>query len=247
MKKSRRTEAVYLKISFPNVKARPFFYTNFVQTVDGKVHVSDADRAYWPIGSQLDYATLVELRAHADVLIHGKNTALWVRTLDNLAKEDFQKRRKFLGKKKPLLYLVVSSNPDDELARSISKPPAGTASMLVTTRRAAVSKKLRDCAKIVRMGESKVDLVSLSSYLKKEKVNWALVEGGPILLGSFLAADLIDEVFVTIAPKIFGNSGSKTLTMAEDCLFPPDKVKKLFLLSAKPVKSEVYLRYRIIR
>lgn len=73
-----------------------------------------------------------------------------------------------------------------------------------------------------------------------------LIEGGPTILASFLKEGLIDEIFLTIAPKIFGSKYPSTLTMVEGYLFPKQSIKKLKLLSVKPIGNEIYLRYQII-
>lgn len=188
----------YPKLVFPFKKDRPFFYTNFVTTLDGKVAVKR--EGYWPIGSQADYDVLVELRAYADCLIHGGNLAreFGEITLKNLNKDTFKALRKKLGKNLDLPYIVGSH-----------------------------------------------DLKELARDLYKKGYKNILVEGGPTLLGSFLKENLIDEIFLTIAPKIFGSQNLTTLNLVEGYLFPPDKIKKLKLLSVKKIKDELFLRYRV--
>jgi riboflavin biosynthesis pyrimidine reductase len=63
-------------------------------------------------------------------------------------------------------------------------------------------------------------------------------------MGSFFKENLIDELFLTITPKIVGNEPGKTLTMAEGYLYPPDQVPTLDLVSCQQVDNELYLRYR---
>lgn len=232
---------LYKNLHFPSVKNRPFFYTNFISTVDGKVQVVKDPYAYWPIGSKVDYKTLVELRAYADVLIHGKNTAAWFPHVDNLEKEDFKKLRKKLGKKEDIKYMVISNNPSNKLIENIK----GKNSFLVTSEKTEIKKQWNNKINILKFGKESADLNFFSSYLYKNNFKTILVEGGPLLLASFLKQNLIDEVFLTIAPKILGNENGSTLTMVEGYLFPPEKIKKLHLLSIKKVKDEVFLRYRI--
>ncbi len=193
----------YPRLTFPIKKGRPFFYTNFVQTVDGKVQVLENTRDYWPIGSELDHDVLVELRAHADCLIHGKNLAneFGEITKDSLNKTDFKRLRRKLGKEPELPYYVITSR----------------------------SKSL---------GE-------LSTKLYSKGYRNVLVEGGPTLLGSFLKENLIDEIFLTIAPKIYGNKKFSTLTLVEDFLFPKEAIKHLTLLSVKKAGNELFLRYKV--
>lgn len=186
----------YQKLKFPKFKNRPFFYTNFVATLDGKVAVKKLGlpagrQGYWPIGSKIDHQILLELRSYADCLIHGKN----------LAKEFGEITKKSLKRYHPdLPYIVVTSH----------------------------------------------NLLDLVSMLQEKGYKKVLVEGGPTLLTSFLKEDLIDEIFLTVSPKIFGSEKDVTLTLTEGYLFPPDKIKKFKLLSVKKAGDEVFLRYRAI-
>jgi len=175
----------YPNLNFPKTAGRPFFYTNFVSTVDGKVS------GYWPLGSSNDHKVLMELRSYADVLVHGKN----------LYKQFGEITKKSLSRLPNLIYYPITEH--------ISP------------------KKLAD------------------DFYKKGYRN-VLVEGGPTLLGSFLKEHLLDEIFLTIAPKIFGSKTGATLTLVEGILFPPNKIKNLQLLSVKQVKNELFLRYRVL-
>lgn len=212
---------VYPNLTFPQKKGRPFFYTNFVQTVDGKVQVLKNTRDYWPIGSKLDHQVLLELRAYADCLIHGGNLArkFGKVTLNSLNKPSFLKKRRQLGKNPMLPYYIVTNHPEDFL----------------------VSRKRSERVEIAG-GQ----LQKLTQNLHRQGYKNVLVEGGPTLLGSFLKENLIDEIFLTIAPKIFGNESSSTLTLVEGYLFPKKAIKNLGLLSVKKHHSEIYLRYRLI-
>ncbi len=189
----------YPKLTFPTKKDRPFFYTNFVQTIDGKVAVKGS--GYWPIGSRKDYEVLTELRAYADCLIHGKNlyNEFGNITRQSLQKTEFRALRKNLSKNPELPYIIGSH-----------------------------------------------DLKGLSRDLYKKGYQNILVEGGPTLLGSFLKENLIDEIFLTIAPKIYGTQNLTTLNLVEGILFSPDKIKHLKLLSVRKIDNEIFLHYRIL-
>lgn len=188
---------------YPNLKfskspkGRPFFYTNFVQTVDGKVSVSED--GYWPIGSKFDHQVLIELRSYADCLIHGGNLAkeFGEATKKSLNEPNFKNIRIKIGKTPDLPYYVATR-----------------------------------------------DLESLIKTLQNNGYKHILVEGGPTLLGSFLEKDLIDEIFLTIAPKIYGSKPNSTKTLVEGILLPPNKFK-LKLISVKKIKDELFLRYSL--
>lgn len=188
---------LYPNLKFPKIAGRPFFYTNFVATVDGKVAVKE--KGYFPIGSKLDHQVLLELRAYADCLIHGKNLAreFGEITKKSLNKSSFKSLRKKLGKPLNLPYYQAFRN-----------------------------------------------LPKLVKEFKKKGYKHILVEGGPTLLGSFLKENLLDEIFLTIAPKIYGSKPTHTITLVEGILLPPNKFR-LILISVKKIKDELFLRYRV--
>ncbi len=89
------------------------------------------------------------------------------------------------------------------------------------------------------------NLKKLTNDLRKKEYKHVLVEGGPTLLGAFLKENLMDEIFLTIAPKIYGSRIGSTLTLVEGILFPKKATKNLTLISVKKIKDEVFLRYRV--
>lgn len=222
---------------------QPHFYSNFVATIDGKVQILTQTDEYWPLGSKLDYETLIELRTYADVLIHGSATTLFHPTIHSLSKVEFHSARKKLGKAE-ILYITISNHPSDDLIPKLTSKHPLIKTMVITSENAPVSDMLASVTEIVRLGKNEVDLHLLPDFLQKRGKKHILVEGGPKLMGTFFKANLIDEIFLTIAPKIVGSDGYKTITMVEGFLFPPSKVPSFELISCKPVENEVYLRYR---
>lgn len=237
---------MYPDLVLPTLPNRPFFYTNFVETIDGKVQVTTSEQAkYWPIGSKTDYATLLELRTYADVLVYGKNSALSFNHGQNLAKEEFKKVREKHGKNPDITYLIVcNSISKDDLA--VLRGSHEKHTLLVMPESAQVDAEVEKVVKVARVGKDRVDVALLSQWLHEQGYKHVLVEGGPSLLGSFLQEDLIDQVFLTIAPKIFGNKPGETLTLVEGILFPPEKIKNLELLSVQQNQNELFLRYKIL-
>src|SRR3989344_1246884 len=205
---------------------KPFIFTNFVATVDGKVQVLENWKDYWPIGSRKDYETLLELRALSDVLIHGSSNAKTYRFVKTIQNPQLEKVRGERGVNKILPYVVLSNHPDSSLLDHL-KDPAGEKAYLVTSKKAHLPEKAHQTVKIIRTGEDRIDLKKVVKTLAKElKAKRILMEGGPTLLGSFLSENLIDEIFLTVTPKIFGNDPGKTLTLVEGKLFPADKIKR---------------------
>jgi riboflavin biosynthesis pyrimidine reductase len=59
--------------------------------------------------------------------------------------------------------------------------------------------------------EGRVDLGELLAGLRSEGVRAVMCEGGPTLHGSLQAAGLVDDLFLTIAPKLSGGEGPRIL------------------------------------
>lgn len=241
-----KSKILYEDIQFPSLPSRPFFYTNFVSTIDGKVQVTTSPD-YWPIGSGYDYQVFTQLRVPADIIVHGKNTALGFidRTIQSIHNENFLKKRKAKRKAK-IQYAIVCNNIDPILLQKV-KNEYGFKPLLILPETADVPVEAKTLFEVIRCGEKKIEISVFSEYLFKQRYKTVLIEGGPVLLGSFLKEDLIDEIFLTISPKIFGNEKDSTLTMVEGSLFAPDRIKQFQLISATPVENEVYVHYKIIR
>ncbi len=239
-------QALYGNLKLALAKGRPFFFSNFVMTVDGKVAITTNPHAYWPIGSTTDHATMYNLRAHADVLMHGSTTALSHRALNALTKPDFQKQRGALGKDPVLRYAVITANDTAKLLPQLNAA-INPKPILFTTPATTITDEVAPFVEVVPTGEDQADLAAISGWLWSHGYHHVLVEGGPHVLAEFLAKDLLDEMFITIAPKIFGNDKHAAITMVEGHLFEPDKIKHLQLISHQAIKDEVYLHYRMTR
>lgn len=68
-----------------------------------------------------------------------------------------------------------------------------------------------------------------------------LLEGGPTLLGAMLRAQVVDELFLTVAPKVAGSAGG--LRLVEGAPLPPPA--SLEAISALRDGGYLFVRYRI--
>jgi 2,5-diamino-6-(ribosylamino)-4(3H)-pyrimidinone 5'-phosphate reductase len=93
-------------------------------------------------------------------------------------------------------------------------------------------------------GRAKIDLSRVLAKLRTQfGIRRLLLEGGGKINGSFLAADLIDELSVLIAPYADGGIGTPTLF---DTTTGHGAVRRLRLIAAKRLKGDlVWLRYRM--
>nr|AIA15084.1 RibD C-terminal domain protein [uncultured bacterium] len=232
----------YNSLSFRKQKNRPHFYTSFVSTLDGKIFVKKP--GYWPIGSATDYEVFTLLRAHADIIIDGKNTAcaFGKHTIETIHSPSFRKLRKKLKKSEQVEYGVISSHPDEALVRAMQNTYDFKPLLLTSDNVDALV--YHNYFKAERIfSETEDRLTSLVSFLHKSGYENVFIDGGPTLLASFVEKKILDAVFLTLAPKIFGSEGGTTLTLVEGKLFDPKETAHYTLIHSAVEGDEVFLHY----
>jgi riboflavin biosynthesis pyrimidine reductase len=73
-----------------------------------------------------------------------------------------------------------------------------------------------------------------------------LTEGGPTLFGQFLREHAVDELFLTIAPRIAGRAPDQPRTsLVERAAFAPEGAPEMRMLSVKSADDLVFLRFAV--
>lgn len=95
-------------------------------------------------------------------------------------------------------------------------------------------------------GKTELNLKRVLQKLRKEfGIKTLLLEGGGKINGSFLAADLVDELSLLLAPIADGSIGTPSLFDAKEGRGPARHLK---LLSAEPRKGDLlWARYKVKR
>jgi len=168
---------------------------NFVTSVDGSV--GDANGLSGGLSGPGDRALFSLLRAGADVVVVGAGT---------VRAEGYRAAT--------LPIAVVSGALDLEPDLALFHGPVR--SLVVTTRRAPASRLrvLAEVADVLVAGEEHVDLRDACAQLAERGLARQLCEGGPRLIASLAAADLVDELCLTTAPVLAGGDGPRLLVGA---------------------------------
>jgi riboflavin biosynthesis pyrimidine reductase len=87
--------------------------------------------------------------------------------------------------------------------------------------------------------DGRVDLAALLRSLREEGIRALLCEGGPTLHGALQAAGLVDELFLTIAPKLVGGEAPR---IVEGGALPETTGLELAWLLEH--EGELFARYR---
>jgi 5-amino-6-(5-phosphoribosylamino)uracil reductase len=97
-------------------------------------------------------------------------------------------------------------------------------------------------ATLAELGDSDVDVLRLLEWLARDRRCEVVVcEGGGIVNARLFAARAVDELYVTVVPRILG--GSRAPTMVEGEGFEPDAIPDARLASVERVEDELFLVY----
>jgi 2,5-diamino-6-(ribosylamino)-4(3H)-pyrimidinone 5'-phosphate reductase len=221
----------------------PFVFSNFAITADGKI--AFASRKFIPFGSERDHEHMMELRATADAVMAGARTVETPGTTMGPGGRKFQRLRLARGLSEFNLRVIVTSSGSINPYADIFKRRFSPIIMLVSGR--APEKKLRqlrglaDDVKV--FGNKEMDLPAALRWLREEwNVKRLLCEGGGALHGAMVRAGLVNELHMTICPKIFG--GRDAPTFADDgTAVKLIDAKPFKLKSAKRVGNELFVIY----
>ena len=215
-------------------RSRPYVVLNAAMTLDGKIATSKDDSA---ISSKIDLVRVHKLRTKVDAILVGINTVL----IDNpmLTRRDTNKNP---------TRVIVDSNARIGLATKIMSS-CNTISTIIAVSKKADKSKLEKIkahgVTVMICGENKVDLKKLLVILKRLGMNKLLVEGGGEINWSMLTSGLVDEIIVTVAPKIVGGRDAVTFVEGEG-FAKINNCIKLRLAKIRKIDNEVVLSYKII-
>jgi riboflavin-specific deaminase-like protein len=222
----------------------PFVLINMAMTADGKI--ATANRAIHSFSSKCDLKHLYELRATADAVMCGARTIEISRSVLGTGGEQFRKLRLNRGLAEYNLRVIVSGsgsiNPRAEIFKKHFSPV-----IILTTARASKTKlrSLQVIADEVKVcGKRQINFAAALRWLRtKWGVKRLLCEGGGELNDALFRADLVDELHLTICPKIFG--GSKAPTIADgDGFYRLQAAARLQIRSIRRVGNEVFGVFR---
>lgn len=199
--------------------------SNSAISLDGKINT--AARTAFSFGSSTDQALMKTLRDPVDAVLVGGN-----------AFRHWPEPRLKEKKGAPLWNVVLS--------RSMDVPLTGDFFCEKNIKRLFLteSANVPDDFPCEVAATAQPDVTWVISQLEKRGVKTLMVEGGGDLIYQFLKAEQLDEMFVTLCPKIF--AGRDVPSLVDGVGFKEKGIKDLILLEAKPVENEVFLHYEVI-
>lgn len=219
----------------------PWLAIGMVSSVDG---AATLDGASGGLGQEGDLAAFRGLRAACDVILVGAGTVRVESYGPPRMRPHEVGRRGVRGQSDRPAIAVVSSSLDMTGAdRLFEEDP--TWRPIVVTHRGADPVRVADLVdrggEVVTAGTGRVDLVAAVEALHARGLRRILCEGGPHLNAQLLADGLVDEVFVTVAPRLVGGAASRIVVGDHPLEVPLD------LAGVRQHGNEVLLRYRVAR
>ena len=199
-----------------------------VATLDGRAAVNGSAVG---IGSSADHRLMLELRAEADVVLHGAGTVR-ADPLSARVPRDLVQRRVAVGLPPQPVGAIVTRSGN----LPVPHPYYDSTTIVYVTSDNPVSVSL-PTVEVCRVRS----LDEALSNLARRGARRVLCEGGPTLNSALFGSQLIDAVYVTIAPKLA--AGKNPLTLINGPALEP--MLRLELQSLVEQEGELFLRYDV--
>lgn len=214
---------------------RPYVIMNAAMTLDGKITTVARDSR---ISSTKDLLRVHRLRSKIDAVMVGINTVM---------SDDPMLTARRVNGKNPT-RIIIDSKAKIGLNSRIMRSCNKILTIIAASQKAGRAKLEKIIARraiVIILGKNKVDLAKLLSILKDSGMKRLLVEGGGEINWTMLSNGFVDEVMVTVAPRIVG--GRNAVTLVEGAGFARvSKGIKLKLYRTAKNGNEIVLFYRVV-
>lgn len=216
-------------------RSRRHVRVNFVASIDGAVTHAGLSG---PLNGPADKQVFDLLRRLADVVLVGAGT-LRAEGYAGLRLDapDVAWRQAHGLAPHPALAVVSARLDLDPAAAPFADAPVRP---VVLTHDASPADRRRDLARVadvVVAGASAVDLAAAVAALADRGLPQVLCEGGPHLFGALVAADLVDEMCLTVSPVLEGGDAGRAATGS------PQATRRMRLAHVLTTDDMVMLRY----
>lgn len=225
------------------VGKRPFVTANFALTWDGRISTRRGTPS--DFSSKRDKRRLVEIRAACDaVLVSAKTIAADNMTM-GLPDPALRAARVARGQHAyPLRVLLTNSGRIDPALRLFATDFSPIAIFSTIRMPARIRTALAPKADVWLHESASVNLAAMLATLRADYgVKRLVCEGGAQIFRALLTAGLVDELHVTLCPRIFGGEKAPTLTGLAGAFLPTSV--PLTLKKMEVIDGECFLRYRV--
>lgn len=222
---------------------RPRVLLNMVCSLDGRATIGGRSA---PLSAAADRELFHGLRSAVDAVLVGAGTVRTEHYGRIVADPEVRRLRRARGlSEEPLACIVSGHMALDARAGLLAEPSARVVVLSASSASLPATAAHVDYVRTTRAGV--LDLAGAMRELRARfNVEMLLCEGGPHLATQLFAEALIDELFLTVSPKLAGGepSGEEALgILAGSELEAPVELE---LLGAMRSSSQLFLRYRVV-
>jgi riboflavin-specific deaminase-like protein len=215
---------------------RPYLGINMVSSLDGKATLDWRTKG---LSTEVDRRLFHHLRTQADAVMVGAGTAREERYGRITKNDELRQKRQNEGLVPDALAVIVSGRLDLPPDLPLLNDPEQR--VVIATGSDEELPGLQGEVEYARVGD---DLPRLLAYLhERHGVRSVLCEGGPTLNSFLFAAGLVDELFLTMTPKLLSGASALTIVAGRELVEPAEPS----LVSVAEHEGELYTRWRFPR
>ncbi len=222
---------------------RPYYHINFAMTADGRMANPDGSRLR--ISSPEDMRRVHLLRQELGAILVGVNTII----MDD---PKLTVKEEYVPSPRPLTRIVLDTygrTPSNARflrtqGRSLIAVGKGRGEAVMERLQGASSETALDL-EVLELDEveGRLDLQGLSRSLLERGIERVLIEGGPSVIGSFIASNDFDRLTVYIGPMLVGGKGPSLLSGLSSL----ESIERLDLVRSEGSGEGTLQDYRPIR
>ncbi len=216
---------------------RPYTIVNFVATADGRASFHGRSG---PLGDETDRELFLGLREQVQAVLVGTGTLRVERYRRLVSDPERRQRRIQAGLSPEPLACLVSRTGDVPIEAPLFSEPE-----LRIVVFGPPGLELPDCAaqlEVVVLDPGELTLTAAMRRLRADfGIRSLLCEGGPTLFSGLLSERLVDELFLTLVPRLAGGGSAPTITSGAEL----PELAPLTLAWGLEHAGSLYLRYRL--
>ena len=226
-----------LKLGARAGQERPYVVANFISSADGRATFQNRSGR---LGDPADRFLFHGLREQVDAVFAGTRTLAVERYGRVIRDPEGRRRRERSGRSPEPLAVVITRSGDVPTDIPLFAEPEARIVVFCAT-----PVDLSGCAaqvELVRVDPGELTLTTALRRLRSDfGVQSLLCEGGPTLFGSLLDEHLVDELFLTLAPKLVGGGAAPTISSGTEL----KELQAMDVVWELEHDGALYLRYRL--
>jgi riboflavin-specific deaminase-like protein len=216
---------------------RPYLVANFISSADGKAAFRGRSG---PLGNAADREIFRRLRTQVDAVLVGSGTLRAERYGRLVRDPDLRADREAEGLAPDPLACVVTRTLNLPLDIPLFQDPDQPSVIFTPS-----EEPLEGAGPSVQVERVRAEELTMTTVVEtlraRHEVRSILCEGGPTIFGVLLGEELVDELFLTLAPKIAG-SGEPTIVEG----MPLSELVELELVWTLESEGALFQRYRVV-